>query len=575
MHLRTLVTHVCVFFACVLPCMSQPQAASAPPSAGPQAPPPVVKLLSADATKDTISGLAPNIKLVRIKVFDSQGNPVQHSDAGVDPGNSQFVAGFSTPLAAGQIVQAFALNGDVETPASNPMAVTPAKADSAADNSNPPAPANASDSTGVKLKPVALDGAPKPAITSAQNQGGSSPGADQTGCSIFNPVEGDQTIQGYSTDKSVTVKIQQAKPSDDQSTNPPTIQIATASPDSSTHVFTLKPTDALASGEYITVSGAGTCNATVASADLYWGKVRAYFTLGLVLSQQGNDFSLNSANPFLDFTLLKEWSGDSKKSTGWGGIGLDTYFDARLTAIATTAVPTTGGSSATTSGSGSTTTNGGQNSNSNAGTGATALTPQSVLVNRQAASLQGGIYLPVLNDRYTFQGTDYSLFVAPLAKAGFYTPTSSNSVSSTSNSAVAVPVTSSRFFPFYGYGVRIGHKEELTDPSASGSAKSDGSDLLSYLDFTVGRYGNFEYTSDGCLMATGSCVRERLLRYAIEGMLKIPHTPLIIGMSANVAAQHAHAPGLNAPQDDLRFLFGAKFDARKMLGSLLNTGSSK
>jgi len=55
-------------------------------------------------------------------------------------------------------------------------------------------------------------------------------------------------------------------------------------------------------------------------------------------------------------------------------------------------------------------------------------------------------------------------------------------------------------------------------------------------------------------------VRERKFRWGVEGRLKIPETTLFVGVDAN----------LGKGPDDLRFLFGTRFD----IGALFHRHSS-
>lgn len=59
---------------------------------------------------------------------------------------------------------------------------------------------------------------------------------------------------------------------------------------------------------------------------------------------------------------------------------------------------------------------------------------------------------------------------------------------------------------------------------------------------------------------------QRLYRLSLEGILKVPSTPLIIGLSANVGVLGAgNATVVRRAGDDLRFLFGVKFDVGKLM----------
>jgi len=65
--------------------------------------------------------------------------------------------------------------------------------------------------------------------------------------------------------------------------------------------------------------------------------------------------------------------------------------------------------------------------------------------------------------------------------------------------------------------------------------------------------------------------RKRLYRLNIEGLLKIPMTPLNIGFSANLGQKTLGAERLDhgyAAPDDLEILFGTRFDIGQFLAKL-------
>ncbi|MBV9504174.1 MAG: hypothetical protein JO323_04125, partial [Acidobacteriia bacterium] len=270
----------------------------------------------------------------------------------------------------------------------------------------------------------------------------------------------------------------------------------------------------------------------VAPLELDWGRVRAYFTAGIVLSNS-SAFNTTDANTFLGLTIDKGWVRPVYQIAHgprfWDNLRVHTFFDARLTAIPTTVVSSV----------------------------STLISTQ--LSNSQAGSLQIGGYLPIVITNWTYKDRPYSLYVAPLAKTGFYTLTSSGSTSYQTQLAVT---GNDRFFTFYAYGVRVGHYREYQTPDGRFTA-SRAPEQLSYLDLTVGRWSNFE--------AFGGSATYRPWRYGFEGILKIPNTPLILGLNANVNAERIKSPLFQLPPDDLRFLFGVRFDASKLtnlLGSL-------
>ena len=79
---------------------------------------------------------------------------------------------------------------------------------------------------------------------------------------------------------------------------------------------------------------------------------------------------------------------------------------------------------------------------------------------------------------------------------------------------------------------------------------SEAPELVSYVDITRGRFGDFE----------------RPWRYSLEGVFKVPHSPLVLGFNANIGT--GGNAGFVQPRDDLRFLIGAQFDFAKFLKAL-------
>jgi hypothetical protein len=372
-----------------------------------------------------------------------------------------------------------------------------------------------------------------------------------------------------------------------------------ASVDSTTNSFTANLTTPLQADQQLQfygVSKSGTQSATATSMEveplaLDWGRVRGYFTAGVVLSNNNSQFNLTNANLFLGFNVDKQWRLPARSFSETGSkfsdrFAFNTYFDARLTAIPTgttgsttastsSATPTlTGGSTGSTSSSSS--------SSSSSATGNPSPNVTSLLSNNQAAALQVGAYLPFTVSSWDFRERYYSLFLAPIGKVGFYTVTDSGNAAF--QAAENANRNSSTFFPFYSYGVRVGHRRDYTTKDGRNDADR-APEQLSYLDISVGKWSNYEFIEPynfttslqpTCTMqasnpATAACdVTQRLWRYGFEGLLVIPNTPLIIGLSANVAAQHPRGPNLFylSPPDDLRFLFGVRFDASKLTGAL-------
>ena len=242
-------------------------------------------------------------------------------------------------------------------------------------------------------------------------------------------------------------------------------------------------------------------------------------------------------------------------------VRLNTFFDARLTSIAAVA-------------------------DASKGTTVAAFpTATSALANKHAGSLQVGGYLPVILSNYFFRNHQYSLFTAPLAKFGFYQLTDS-----TTDASGNTTINNTSFYKFHAYGLRVGHYREYVDWQGQGNTHHSP-EQLSYIDFTMGKFGNFEYvrnfvpnaaqggacTADpvqGGTVPSCAVLRQQAWRLGVEGMLRIPFTPFILGLNANISTQRLHLPGYTAPGDDLRFLFGMRFDSRKLLNGIAKLGGN-
>jgi hypothetical protein len=341
-----------------------------------------------------------------------------------------------------------------------------------------------------------------------------------------------------------------------------TTEVETAPVDATSGKFTVALTQPLSVESKVHIAGAAKDQTTgipteynVAPSAFDWGRVRAYFTFGIVLSANEtsgsgtgatpNPFSTSTASPFISFDVDKNWMLKSKSR-------VNTFFNARLTQIATSSLSMTSGVS-------------------------------SLLTNEQAASLQAGAYLPLVVTRWDFRDRAYSLYVAPLVKGGFYT-------ASTNQNANTTPVNASDFYKFYGFGARVGHYREYQ--YWNGNLQSGRApEQLSYMDFLVGRWDNFEYADplswngtstapvppcnvQAASPAMANClVTARPWRLGFEGILHVPNTPFILGMSANIAAEHPHGSFM-APADDLRFLIGVRFDSKTLLAPLTSLKNS-
>jgi hypothetical protein len=200
--------------------------------------------------------------------------------------------------------------------------------------------------------------------------------------------------------------------------------------------------------------------------------------------------------------------------------------------------------------------------------------------------------LPFVTTR--FLDENYSLFLAPIAKVGFTTLTGDlntiaatplNGNANTTPTSSAPPVLTGRFNTSFASGARLGLYRNFHTREAA-------PDLVSFIDITPGKFGGFEAyrnptqydppsanPSGPVTVRAGEFITVRPWRWSIEGLLKIPHSPFVVGFNANLrmygvpAFQPLGLPKgvvipFAQPKDDLRFLFGARFDAAKLLHTL-------
>lgn len=377
-----------------------------------------------------------------------------------------------------------------------------------------------------------------------------------------------------------------------------------ATVDPTTHAFTSTfPVPLQASQRLrlfgVSKTGAVSDSAAATEVDPYgidWGRVRGYFTGGVILSNNNSQFNLTSANTFLDFNIDKAWLRQQQRIDSidhgfdWKErFRIHSYFDARLTAIPVGTGGSSSGSAPTLSSGTATSSTGSTGSSSPASTSSTSnpsVNASSLLTNSQAAEIQVGVYLPFVVDNWRYKDRQYSLYLAPIAKVGFYTLTEAGS--SVNQQTENANRSNGTFFPFYSYGLRLGHYREHTTWDLRND-RDRAPEQLSYIDVSVGKWANYEYiqpfaftngVTPMCTLpvsdpTTAACdLRTRDWRYGFEGLLVVPNTPLILGLSANVAAQHPRGAGAYylVPPDDLRFLFGVRFDASRFTSVLSKLG---
>jgi len=141
---------------------------------------------------------------------------------------------------------------------------------------------------------------------------------------------------------------------------------------------------------------------------------------------------------------------------------------------------------------------------------------------RQAALVEFGAYLPFITTEWRVRGKDRNaLFIAPLAKVGVQTGGGAPGMDADGRLS--------------GLGLRMGH---------FGSCGTEGvaPETISYLDILWGRHAGAGNSH----------------RWEMEGRLRVPDTPLMIGFDARIGNG----------QDDVRFVFGTRFDLAKAISRL-------
>jgi hypothetical protein len=262
-----------------------------------------------------------------------------------------------------------------------------------------------------------------------------------------------------------------------------------------------------------------------------WGRARAEFAFGMVLSKKRDDFS--KTDPYLNFKLDYNWYRRETEKSNLRYL-FNTFFETRLTAIPV-AMPMKK-EKPNDDGKQNDGDNQDSDDNQNNGGQQNECENQDILCSKKSALVQAGAYLPIYWNKWTVwnhRGNHNALFVAPIMKAGLHTETEGKNESEKNNLLVS-----------YSSGIRIGHFN--LGPSAD-TPHSSAPRLISYLDITLGKFQNLKF--DG----------KTLARTAFEGRLKIPHAPFQIGIDANIG---------RGP-DDLRFVFDTSFDVAVLLKKLL------
>lgn len=287
-------------------------------------------------------------------------------------------------------------------------------------------------------------------------------------------------------------------------------------------------------GAFVCLLLAGGAASQDGTSLLDWGRSRAYFSGGVMISHDREEFS--KADVFAGFNLDKSWLPFRVKKTDGQPQArrcyFNSFFEARLTSIPvqTEEVPGT----------------------ARPATGSTPNVAENLLASRKAAQLRIGLYMPWITTRWEIGPPDkkaqHGFFLAPLATAGLQSITGSRQVAATEAGTRATQlIGNDDLYNFLSFGLRIGHFQIPEDPNRA-------PELITYIDLTRGRFENFrEFDA-----AARKVVRP--WRWYFEGRLRVPGARfLFVGFEVNAG------PG----RDDIRFLFGTSFDIAKVLEKLL------
>jgi hypothetical protein len=318
-----------------------------------------------------------------------------------------------------------------------------------------------------------------------------------------------------------------------------------------------------------------------------WGRIRAYFAGGVILSHDREEFS---AQDFvLALILDNAWyqptppalidqetdlacKAEAKKALTSNQLGsapkdvneyrrqllktdrcwksrwklrwqVNSFLDVRMTALPVQATEAAGTATAAASDA-STTATKAMATKAAAAPGsitaaAEAATEDTFLVSRKAALIHFGIYTPFYGrmTMWRYQGHPNALFVAPVLRMGVQTINRGDEALNFSGEE------DDNVYYFWSGGLGIGHYK-LSD------SKDRAPELISYLHITRGKFENFRRLDDSPSF--------KPLRWAVEGRLKIPETPMQVGLDAN----------FGRGPDSVSFVFATRFDIGELFGKL-------
>ena len=355
------------------PVMAQVKPAAAKTAAAavrPAAPPSLLQPHSGD---QVVRGSATDaVSIVRVKIFSPDGQLLQQNDAVLDKADLRFFAGLRRPLEPNQVAQVYLLVNGREVSPSNPMLVAAETAGNIA--VKPQQPAEAPDPPRVRAVTVTARENPpsEPAPTSNTSAGAVDPKPEPASApKAASPQAKDDPPAPAAVQPEIRNSPKPAQSEIDVNATP-----TIANTNQETHIYPIRngtPVGTKKDGNVIpfaTTDEKGqaviqleeplTSEDKISVKQVLWntstnavvgtpqtsdtksitdpldlGRVRYYFTSGVIMSNnQGFQFqsSGTQAGLFLGLEADRAWI---VPKTRWGAVGLNTYFDARLTSVAT------------------------------------------------------------------------------------------------------------------------------------------------------------------------------------------------------------------------------------------------
>lgn len=351
-------------------------------------------------------------------------------------------------------------------------------------------------------------------------------------------------------------------------------------------------------GELVSFNGPQPITVDPTGLDL--GRVRAYLTVGASLSESSKSFG--QADPYVCFkvdgnffskwirhnyeTYSKKYDGGTKPPQNYdlfdkSPFGMSIHWTASI------ALNQTGAVSAD----------------------SVSLSPS------QSTLFQAGLYVPmrVSGMDWTYQGLQYSAYIAPIVKGGatvvkdgvalsMSTTTVSTTLTSCTASCTLAPTSTVAFArstgpaPFTAYGLRVGVMKYTVLGNVIRN-RQIASDPVIYLDVTWGKNQVYptpgaittsapKVVTDGNSITTTTVTTQSFdfkTRVALEGRIKLPYLPAELGADVNFNWKNPVRGLVSAPTGDaiasinytdFRLILGFHFDVAKAMSTILGAGKA-